>query len=347
MTRRTLVNILGLLCMTMAAGLLNPASAYPQDSAEEVLRPESGLYYTVEKGDTLWDISQHFYDSPWVWPDLWQKNDYIANPHWIYPGSRIRIFSREGTETVSKARLTPEAPPKVESQAPPHYLYADIDSIGFVRKDAVTPLGTIFKVKEGKVLISEGDVVYVRPAEGVTFVPGDRFTVYRTFEPVRDPKTKAAVGVQHFIVGVVKITDVEPTFSMGKVVRSFRHIEINDLLMPYEARSPKITLTDSEMGLKGKIIVAEEREEVIGDLDVVFIDKGRKDRVKVGQAYSVYYQDKESFDWRSKDSIVLAPVDFGKILILHTEETTATALVTAAHNKAIYPGASIRTPSPR
>jgi hypothetical protein len=208
----------------------------------------------------------------------------------------------------------------------------------------VTPWGTIFKVKEDKALISEGDVVYVRPAEGATFVPGDRFTVYRTFEPVRDPQTRAPIGVQHYIVGVVEMTDVAPEYSMGKVIQCFRHIELRDLLMPYETRSPKITLTDSEMGLKGKIIVAEEREEVIGDLDVVFIDKGRKDRIKVGQAYSVYYQDKESLDWRGRDSILLAPVDFGKILILHTEDTTATALVTAVDN-AIQPGATIRTPS--
>jgi hypothetical protein len=345
MTLRTLFYTLGLLCMTMAGGWLNPASSYPQDAAEEILRPESGLYYTVEKGDTLWDISQHFYDSPWVWPDLWQKNDYIANPHWIYPGDRIRIFGREGMERAPRTRLIPETPPKVVTQEAPFYLYDDIDSIGFVREVPVTPWGTIFKVKEDKALISEGDVVYVRPAGGVTFVPGDRFTVYRTFEPVKDPQTRAPIGVQHYIAGVVEMTDVEPDFSMGKVVRSFRHIEINDLLMPYETRSPKITLTDSEMGLKGKIIIAEEGEEVIGDLDVIFIDRGEKDRVKVGQTYSVYYQEKESFDWRGKDSILLAPVDFGKILILHTEESTATALVTAAHNKALYPGATIRTPS--
>jgi hypothetical protein len=213
-----------------------------------------------------------------------------------------------------------------------------------VREVPVTPWGTIFKVKEDKALISEGDVVYVRPAEGVTFVPGDRFTVYRTFEPVRDPQTRAPIGVQHYIVGVIEMTDAAAEFSMGKVIQSFRHIELRDLLMPYETRSPNITLTDSEMGLKGKIILAEEREEVIGDLDVVFIDKGRKNRIQVGQAYSVYYQDKESFDWRGKDSILLAPVDFGKILILHTEDTTATALVTAAA-KAIQPGATIRTPS--
>jgi hypothetical protein len=325
----------------MAAIWLNPASAY----GEEVLKPESGLYYTIEKGDTLWDISKHFYDSPWVWPELWHENDYIGNPHWIYPGDRIRIFGREGTETIAKTR-PPSAPPttEVQPQEAPYYLYAHMDSIGFVREIPVSPWGTIFKVKEDKALISEGDMVYVRPAEGVTLLAGDRFTVYRTFEPVRDPHTRASIGVQHYIVGVVEITDAAPEYSMAKVIQSFRHFELRDLLMPYESRSSKITLIDSEMGLKGKIIVAEEREEVIGDLDVVFIDKGRKDRIKVGQAYSVYHQDKESFNWRGTDSILLAPVDFGKILILHTEDTTATALVTAAA-KHIPPGATIRTPS--
>jgi len=345
MTRRKLVHILVLLCITVAAGCLNPGSARGQEPGEEVLRPESGLYYTIEKGDTLWDISRHFYDSPWAWPDLWHENDYIGNPHWIYPGDRIRIFGRQGMERVSKTKPPSRPLPKVAPKEAPHYLYAEIDRVGFVRKDPVPSWGTIFKVKEDKALISEGDAVYVRPAQGVTFASGDRFTVYRTFEPVRDPETKAPLGVQHYIVGVVEMTDVATEFSMGTVIQSFRHIQVRDLLMPYETRSPTIRLTHSERGLKGKIIVAEEREEVIGDLDVVFIDKGRRDQVKIGQAYSVCYQDKESFDWGGQDSILLPPVDFGEILILHTEETTATALVTAAQNKAIYPGATIRTPS--
>jgi len=343
MTPRTLVNMMGLLCIGIAGTWLSPASSFSQEPAEEALEAESAFYYTIEKGDTLWDISEHFYDSPWVWPDLWQKNDYIANPHWIYPGQRIRIFSREGMERILKTRLTPEISPVVEAQEAPYYLYDGIDRIGFVRKEPVTPWGAIFKEKEGKALISEGDLVYVRPAEGVTFVPGDRFTVYRTLAPVKDPQTKALIGVQHYIVGIVQMTDVEPEFATGRVVQSFRQIELHDLLMPYEARSPKITLTQSETGLNGKIIGGEEGEKIIGDPAVVFINKGQKDRVRVGQAYSVYYQDKESFGWRGKASILLAPVDFGKILILHTEDTTATALVTAA-DKAIHPGATIRTP---
>jgi len=55
---------------------------------------EPGFYYTVKKGDTLWDLSQKFYDSEWVWPATWAQNKDIKNPHRIYPGQRIRLYQR-------------------------------------------------------------------------------------------------------------------------------------------------------------------------------------------------------------------------------------------------------------
>ena len=55
---------------------------------------QTGFYYTVQKGDTLWDLSQKFSDTPWQWPELWQENNQIANPHRIYPGQRIRLYRR-------------------------------------------------------------------------------------------------------------------------------------------------------------------------------------------------------------------------------------------------------------
>ena len=53
---------------------------------------DSGFFYTIKKGDTLWDLSQKFYNSQWDWPGLWEMNEDIKNPHWIYPGKKIRIF---------------------------------------------------------------------------------------------------------------------------------------------------------------------------------------------------------------------------------------------------------------
>ena len=335
------------LCLIIGFGSLYRHNSHAVEPGEETLEFESGLYYTIEKGDTLWDISEHFHDYAWIWPDLWQRNKQIVNPHWIYPGERIRLLSREELETLeTMVRSETEAGPEEAIQPPesPYYLYTAIDSVGFIRKKPVSPSGTIFKVKENKRLISQLDLVYVRPIGKTIFEPGDLFTVFRTLKPVRDKDTKALVGVQHYLLGVVEITDVKPKFAIGRITESFRHIEVNDLLMPYEARSPKIIITESKEGLKGKIIVSEEHESVFADT-IVFIDKGRQEGIEVGQSYSVYYQDKEYLDPKMRESILLPPVDFGKLLVLRTEETTATALVTMAE-KGIEPGATIRTPSP-
>ncbi|MCK4729318.1 MAG: LysM peptidoglycan-binding domain-containing protein [Desulfobacterales bacterium] len=342
MRSMTVLRIICFLGIGIAAGWLSPVSARPDEGAEKPLKLESGLHYTIQKGDTLWDISEHFYDSPWVWPDLWEKNQRIPNPHWIYPGERIRLLSREKLETMVQPETEAEPEAAVQPEEPPYYLYPAINSVGFIRKKPVSPSGTIFKVRGDKVMISQRDLVYVRPIGKMTFEPGDRFTVFRTLKPVKDKDTKALIGVQHYILGVVEITEVEPKFSTARVLQSCRHIELNDLLMPYEPRSPKIALAESKEGLKGKIIAAEEHQGIFADT-VVFIDNWSKDGVKVGQSYSVYYQEKVRIDPKAKEYIMLPPVDYAEIIILRAEDTTATALITMAE-KAVEPGAKIHPP---
>ena len=345
MFRNMVFRIIVFVSVSIAAGSVCPVNASAEEPGGKTLKLESGLYYTIVKGDTLWDLSEHFYDSPWIWPDLWQKNQQITNPHWIYPGERIRLFSREELkELVGPER--PAAPEiAVPPPEPPYYLYPAINSVGFVRKEPVHPSGTIFKVKEDKNMISQGDLVYIRPIGDTTFTLGDRFTIYRALKPAKGTKTKADVGIQHLILGLVEITEGHSKFAIGRILQSFRSIEVNDLLMPYQVRSPKITLTQSKEGLEGKIIASEGHEIMFGEHAVVFIDRGRKDGVRVGQLYSVYYQEKERIDPKAKEYVLLPPVDYGKILILHTEETTATALITKA-DRAIEPGAKIRSASP-
>ena len=330
------------LCAFIMWALLTPVGSYCQGSEKRVENLETGFYYTIKKGDTLWDLSEHFFDSPWVWPDLWQKNQAIPNPHWIYPGDRIRVYRREGLgEIIENHPPTSKSMPATkEEKKPSYFFYPAIDSIGFVRKDPVDSSGAIFSVKEDKFMISTGDLVYVRPSGKNQFKSGDQYTVFRKLKTIEDEETEVVFGVQHYILGILEITDVKPKFSEGKIIESFREIALDDLLMPYKKRSPNIELVESPNGLEGKILVSEEDRKIFGDQSIIFINKGRKDGVKNGQSYSVYYQESKKLDPEQKEKVLLSPVDFGKILILHTEQKTATALVTAAA-KAIEPGTKI------
>ena len=58
--------------------------------------------YIVKEGDTLWDLSDEFLNDPFAWPDLWENNRHIQDPHWIYPGDSIYFgdSTREEQPTI-------------------------------------------------------------------------------------------------------------------------------------------------------------------------------------------------------------------------------------------------------
>ncbi len=70
----------------------------PRPPPDTNIQPVPGTpeEYVIQKGDTLWDLSQKFLNNPWYWPKIWSNNPYIENPHWIYPGNKLRIVPGEG-----------------------------------------------------------------------------------------------------------------------------------------------------------------------------------------------------------------------------------------------------------
>lgn len=313
---------------------------------EKTVKYETGFYYTVQKGDTLWDLSQKFSDTPWQWPELWKENRQIANPHRIYPGERIRLYRRRGAhgygdDIGGKKKASDEDPGKLSDMI--HFQYAAIERVGFIRKDPVVTHGTIFKVEGRKVMISTGDLVYVRPADGVEMKPGNKYTIYRTLKPIKNRKTKEYIGIQHYFSGTLEVTLKRPEFVLARVIASYRPIKTGDLLMPYKRRLPRLSVQQSPEGLRGQIIESEEHTAMFGESAIAFIDKGKQEGVVPGQIYWIFKQDQHRINPDDKYDVALTPVLLGELLVLHTENTTATVIITDSR-QAMHAGSKFAAP---
>ena len=88
-----------------------------QVAVQEEYAPQTQVYI-IQQGDTLWDVSSRFLESPWYWPQLWALNPYITNPHLIYPGEPLALAPSEPVQ-VAEVPAEEVIPPPVEAAPPP------------------------------------------------------------------------------------------------------------------------------------------------------------------------------------------------------------------------------------
>lgn len=91
-------------------------SAWTQIAGEKIKET-----YTVQPGDTLWDISVTFFGNGHYWPKVWQMNDGITNPHLVSPGYALKFvpgqidqapqlnITGQETEAPSATEVVPDA----------------------------------------------------------------------------------------------------------------------------------------------------------------------------------------------------------------------------------------------
>jgi hypothetical protein len=350
------------LCAWAAIVFINPLSSHANEENEHT-ESEVGFYYTVQKKDTLWDISEKFFDSAWEWPNLWSENKKILNPHLIYPGQRLRLFRKRDTLEFEQVQETLDLGKvqkadidfkylerKIElrkpKKKPDYFYYPEIDKIGFIKEINSKRLhrGIIIKAKDDKTLLGTDDIIYLAQIGNIPFIPGDEYTAYKILYPKNYTKYSSNIGIQYYKTGIIKIIEKseDNNIYMAKIIQTYREIEINNYVMPYKPKSKEIPLTKSKTGLEGLIVVAEEYGSIIGTDFIAFIDKGKND-VKPGQYYSIYYQDKKILNPQDGKYYQLAPVDLGSLIVLHTEQKYSTVLITETR-KSISPGEKIHAP---
>ena len=321
-------------------GLAFCSTGLAQGDKQFIPGEDSGFYYTIKKGDTLWNLSEKFYNSQWDWPGLWEMNKDIKNPHWIYPGQKIQVFLK--TKPVLKSKVVKTlktrqngSPVKVETIIS----FSKMDDVGFLKKKAEPFLGTIIKEQDNNLMMATNDIVYINPSGKGALIVGKTYQIF-TFSKVEEKINHDLFkGVKHLIKAQVKILEIKKDYAIGSITHAYRPVNKGDLIMEYYKREPVLMVENNPAPIDARLICSEDNHLMINDYIIAFIDAG-SDSVKPGQIYSILRKNeiKDNSLWplKKKNSIQLENLESGKLIVLHTEKTASTVMILSS-KYAIYP----------
>jgi hypothetical protein len=147
------------------------------------LREDHPTTYVVQKGDTLWDISARFLKKPWLWPEIWQANPQVKNPHLIYPGDVLSLVYIDGNRIQSTGPRVGEAITAI----PLSDLEAFLKQLTVVSD--VKSLPYVIGLEEDRLLTTSGQLVYVAGMTGAR--PGQLVQIARPINRYFRGKTKS------------------------------------------------------------------------------------------------------------------------------------------------------------
>lgn len=270
-------------------------------------QPES---YVVMEGDTLWDISSKFLQEPWRWPEIWQGNPQIADPHLIYPGDVISLSYQDGSPVLTVSRdgnigprmgrrsgrtvkLSPQVRSNEHADAIPS-IPVDVIEQFLVRplvvsKDEMEDWPYIVSNYDNHLVAGNGSRVYVRGLRGVS--ESERFSVYRRGPAYQTMKggAKKVVGYEalHVADAVLEKTG-DPATAI--IIDAKREVMTGDRLVAQSSsdvnrdfipRSPSSSID-------GSIISVIDGVSEIGQYQVVVLDVGESDGLENGNVVGVF-----------------------------------------------------------
>ena len=147
-------------------------------------------------------------------------------------------------------------------------------------------------------IYSQGDNVYISMGANRGVKVGDMFSVIRPRGRVETRWTKKNnLGFYVQEVGAVEVIVVKREVSVARVVSSCDNLLLGDLLQQTPARTspvfqqrPALNLFSSDNNGKafGRIFMARDNQELLGREQIVYIDLGTEDNVKVGDYLTIY-----------------------------------------------------------
>jgi hypothetical protein len=268
-------------------------------------RESANAQHTVEKGDTLWDLSQRYLGSPWYWPKVWSYNPDIANPHWIYPGNIVRFF-QGGEDVPTQVEVgQPEAADveegamveedKVQVSGQIGFRPKSAVSValpGFVTSNEVEGSGSIFGSFAESTILTFPEHVYVTFKKAPKL--GETYIVFRPGPELFHPVTNDSVGFLTRILGEVRVTRIEKNnVAVVAISKQYDEIQRGDLIGPSsEPVVRQVAARPADKDVKNGTVIAGSTpyRVVSAEHDTMIIDRGSEHGVKLGNVFTIWRQ---------------------------------------------------------
>ncbi|MFT5134066.1 MAG: LysM repeat protein [Gammaproteobacteria bacterium] len=283
--------------------------------AEEIkLNADQPETYIVQKGDTLWDISSKFLQEPWRWPEIWQANPQVADPHLIYPGDVISLTYVDGAPVLSVNRdgnigkqssrrsgrtvkLSPEVRSNAHDEAIPS-IPIDVIEQFLVRPLVVTETEMddwpyIVSNYDNHLIAGNGNKVYIQGLSGTSL--GERFSVYRKGAAYQSGKGNARRTLGYEALHVADaVLQKNGNPATAVIIESTREVLVGDRLIAQSATDINTDFIprSPSSSVNGSVISVIDGVSEIGQYQVVVLDIGKSDGIEIGNVVGIFQSGK-------------------------------------------------------
>lgn len=233
--------------------------------------------HQVRKGDTLWDICDHYFRNPYQWPRIWAFNPQIQNPHWIFPGDQVRL--RGGEQLVGSQQQ--EQPTATGGGLVDRRRQVPLDTVflrtqGYIDDDT-NNWGEISGSPEEKMILTDNDDIYLRIGSNHDLKVGQELTIYR---PVRSVGSGKLIEIQ----GTAKVSQWNPKdrVARARITEALDAIERGARVGPVARRFEVVPPTRNDKDVTAKVLTSVQPHQIFGQHQIVFIDQGDEAGLKPG-----------------------------------------------------------------
>ncbi len=357
--RRFLSQVVGLRFLWVLSIAFVSTLSFAQSPSPKspTLKNDVPLNYVVQQGDTLWGISGVYLQEAWRWPELWDANPQLDNPHRIYPGDVLALRWEGGRPRLALAsrggvKLSPNVRSQALDTAIPPIPRDQIDP--FLRNNRILESGAFPELPyvvagdAQRIISGLGDRIYVRGP----IASGDQvFGIIREGSPVVDPITQEVLGITALDIGSASLTSTAPEGATGdvkefEITRMTEEIRIGDRLIPLQQGvmdsffQPKSPDTEIENGF---MVAVSSGVTQIGPMNIVTINLGSREELVVGDVLAIYQTGEVVQDPLNQEMLSLPDVRAGVLMVFAVYEKASFGLVLTA-TRPLSVGDKVRNP---